>query len=739
MIPALIVGLLSFNNYKRTIETVHLSELGNITSFKADSIETYFAGLKADIEVAKSSFAVRNNIPVLTRLSLDPDDPEFMFAKQQIDVTVQRMRKVWNLFDIMLVSPEGRIVYLSDTTNGPKNFLKVLNDPQGKAFGEGKRAIYFTDVFRDDSEGGRLVMLITDAVFDLKDVFAGTIVFKVDMAPVYKLIQDVKGLGNTGEVLIGKKEGDQVVYLMPLKYDPQAALERKIPIGDKAGLPIQEAVMGKTGTGISRDYRGAKVIASWRHIPSLGWGMVAKIDVDEAFADITGLRKIVTAILALVFVLAGVMSFSIARSISRPIKMLSKGAEIIGAGNLDYKVATGSKDEIGQLSRSFDMMTQDLKKNAMYARSLLETSLDPFVTISPEGKITDVNEATIRATGKTREELIGTDFSNYFTEPQKAQAGYRQVFAEGIVTDYPLTIRHKDGRLIDVLYNASIYKDTRGNRLGVFAAARDVTELNRAVEELKRHRDQLEAIVKERTAEVNSANRELLRSNEGLEQFAYVASHDLQEPLRTMASYSQLLEQRYKGKLDKDADEFIGFIVDAAKRMQKLITDLLAYSRVGRTDTELRETDCNSVLGRVVFSMGPVIEENKAVITHDNLPVMACNESSFIQLFQNLIGNAIKFRGEETPRVHINAKRQGDEWLFSVRDNGIGIDEKYKDRIFLIFQRLHGRDKYPGTGIGLSICKKIVESRGGRIWVESKLGEGTTFYFTVPESKGGIS
>lgn len=232
--------------------------------------------------------------------------------------------------------------------------------------------------------------------------------------------------------------------------------------------------------------------------------------------------------------------------------------------------------------------------------------------------------------------------------------------------------------------------------------------------------------------EKKRAEEELKRSNENLEQFAYVASHDLQEPLRMMASYSELLERRYKGRLDTDADEFIGYIVDGAKRLQRLIHDLLAYSRVGRADIRFELIDCNSILGKVKSVMSRSIEEKKASISNDKLPNVMGNESNFFQLFQNLIGNAIKFHGEEPPRVHIGASMQSDEWVFSVKDNGIGIEPEYNERIFLIFQRLHGRDKYPGTGIGLSICKKIVETQGGRIWVESELGKGSVFYFTVP-------
>ncbi len=224
---------------------------------------------------------------------------------------------------------------------------------------------------------------------------------------------------------------------------------------------------------------------------------------------------------------------------------------------------------------------------------------------------------------------------------------------------------------------------------------------------------------------------ELGRSNTDLQQFAYVASHDLQEPLRMVSSYTQLLAKRYKGKLDADADEFIAFAVDGANRMQRLIQDLLAYSRVSTGGRQFESTSLEAALNYALESLRNAVNESGAVITHDPLPTVLGDEKQLAQLFQNLLSNAVKFRGEEPPRIHVSAKRTNAGWLLSVRDNGIGLDSQYADRIFVIFQRLHTRQEFPGTGIGLAICKKIVERHGGRIWVESELGKGTTFYFTV--------
>ena len=316
--------------------------------------------------------------------------------------------------------------------------------------------------------------------------------------------------------------------------------------------------------------------------------------------------------------LAGVVAtalWSINRNIEKSLRDLSAGTEIIGSGNLDYRMGVQSGDEIGRLAGAFDRMAERLKS----------------LTVS-------------------RDEL-----------------------------------------------------------------SREVAERQRVEERLKQTLTDLE------------------RSNKELEQFAYVSSHDLQEPLRMVGSYVQLLERRYKGKLDRDADEFIHYAVDGVSRMQRLINDLLAFSRVGTLGKAFAPTDCNAVLGQAVANLGAVIERTHAVITNSELPAVKADETQLVQVFQNLIGNALKFaKRNEVPRVHISAERKGNEWVFSVNDNGIGIDPRYFDRIFVLFQRLHTREEYPGTGIGLAICKKIVERHGGRIWFESMPGQGSTFYFTIP-------
>ncbi len=225
---------------------------------------------------------------------------------------------------------------------------------------------------------------------------------------------------------------------------------------------------------------------------------------------------------------------------------------------------------------------------------------------------------------------------------------------------------------------------------------------------------------------------ELARSNRDLEQFAYVASHDLQEPLRMVATYTQLLGERYKGKLDEKADKYIAYAVDGALRMQTLINDLLVYSRVGRNRAEPEQVSCAGIVQRAARNLEATINESGAVLDCRDLPELYVKAAPLVQVFQNLISNAVKFRGPEPPRIGISAHRQGEQWVFEVSDNGIGIAPEHAEDIFVIFKRLHTRAEYPGSGIGLAICKKIIEQMGGSIWVESQPGQGATFKFTLP-------
>jgi PAS domain S-box-containing protein len=365
-------------------------------------------------------------------------------------------------------------------------------------------------------------------------------------------------------------------------------------------------------------------------------------------------------------------------------------------------------------------MEEALRESEERYRTILENIEDGYYELDLAGNFTFFNDSICRIFGYPKEELMGMNDRQYTYEKnaKKVFRAYNKVYKTGEpgrVCGYEII--RKDGTKRHVEVSISLLRDSSGKPTGFRGISRDVTD-----------RKQAEEALKEKT-------EELARSNRDLEQFAYVASHDLQEPLRMVTSYVQLLARRYKGKLDSDADEFIGFAEGGAIRMWNLINALLAYSRVGMRGTQLEPTDCETAISQSLNNLKVAIEENGAVVTHDSLPMVMADNSQLVQLFQNLIGNAIKFRGKEPPRVHVSAGRNGNGWVFSVRDNGIGIAPEYAERIFIIFQRLHGLEEYPGTGIGLAICQKIVEQHGGRIWVESEVGKGATFYFNLPGSE----
>jgi PAS domain S-box-containing protein len=356
-------------------------------------------------------------------------------------------------------------------------------------------------------------------------------------------------------------------------------------------------------------------------------------------------------------------------------------------------------------------------------RGLLEAAPDAMVVVNVAGEIVLLNVQAEKQFGYSRDELVGQKVKNIIPEGFAERIiadGTRsaaEALAQQIGTGIELIGRRKDGSEFPIELMLSPLESAEG--VLVTSAIRDISVRKKSDEHL-----------------VKTVG-ELKRSNDELQQFAYVSSHDLQEPLRMVSSYTQLLAKRYKGRLDSDADEFIAFAVDGCDRMQGLIRDLLAYSRAGTNGKALREISSEDALKVALTNLRATVEQSGAVVTHESLPAIRIDETQLTQVFQNLVGNAIKYRRVESPQVHVSAlKNGGNEWIFSVRDNGLGIDPQYFDRIFILFQRLHGREEFEGTGIGLAICKKILERLGGRIWVESQPEKGSTFCFALPEMEG---
>jgi PAS domain S-box-containing protein len=360
-----------------------------------------------------------------------------------------------------------------------------------------------------------------------------------------------------------------------------------------------------------------------------------------------------------------------------------------------------------------------LQQSEQRLQALLDNSTAVVYMKDLQGRYTMINhryEALFHldrneVKGKTDQDIFPKEIADIF------QANDQEVIAAGIALESEELAPQDDG-LHTYLSTKFPLFDNEGNMYAVCGMSTDISDRKAAELELLQQKQDLD------------------RSNAELQKFAYVASHDLQEPLRMITSYLELLERRYKGQLDDKADQFIAYAVDGAARMQALISDLLNYSRVGTRGENFETVDCTAVLNNALRNLQVAIADNNASITHDPLPHLKADATQLTQLFQNLIGNAIKFRREDPPHIQISVKRTGENWLFSIQDNGIGIESQYTERIFVIFQRLHSRIEYPGTGMGLAICKKIVERHGGNLWVESIPNESSVFHFTLPAARG---
>jgi PAS domain S-box-containing protein len=366
--------------------------------------------------------------------------------------------------------------------------------------------------------------------------------------------------------------------------------------------------------------------------------------------------------------------------------------------------------------------------------AIVSGSQDAIFIKDLQGKYLLCNEGMGRFFGKPPEGIVGNDDRNLFPPETVGTLRLqdRTIMDTGQNVTREETLTTLSGRTITFLTHKGPILDQDGRIVGLFGIARDITERKRAEEEIQRLNAHLESQVRKRTAELEQSNEALLRSNQELQHFAHVAAHDLQTPLRSIAGFAQLLQRDTRGKLDKPCEEWLVYIIDNTKRLQSLILELLAYSRLEAHARPFEAVELQKLFGEVAATLAVLIDETGAELSCGPLPTLSVERTQIAQLLQNLIENGIKYNTAKPPRVSVSSERRGKEWVFSVADNGIGIDPKYHGRVFEIFRRLHTYDNIPGTGIGLAICRRIVERHGGRIWVESQPGSGSTFFFTLP-------
>lgn len=538
------------------------------------------------------------------------------------------------------------------------------------------KQIQFSDFYREEYSSQPYISILVP-VLDIQNnkEILGVFVLRIDPEKfLYPLIQTWPSNDKTAETLLIKKEKNDAVFLNELKFQKNTALNLRISL-DKTNVPAVQAALGYEGSMEGIDYRGTEVFAHIGKIPDSPWFIVSKIDKSEAYKPLhQSFIIVILFVFTLIISLFFILGFIWRRQTS-----------------LFYKAQYESQKERAWLQ---DIINKSIN--------------EIYVFNDKDYKFIYVNDAACKNLGYSAEELY--NMTPLDLKPEFTKETFKTLINPLIKKEKENIIfrtihKRKDCSIYDVEVHLQ-YIDKGNNNFVFVAFIYDITEKKKMEDEI-------------------------IRSNIELERFAYLASHDLQEPLRMITSFITLFEKRYKNKIDDDANDFIKFIVEGAKRMQKLINDLLIYSRIGRINQSFEEVSMEEVLDNALFNLKLLIEENNAKISHDKLPIIKANKTLMIQVLQNLIENAIKYKGKNQPEIFIGAKFENNNWVFWVKDNGIGIDSKYFDKIFIMFQRLN-QENYPGTGAGLAIVKKIIEFHGGKVWVESEVGKGSTFYFTIP-------
>ncbi|HYL88476.1 MAG TPA: ATP-binding protein, partial [Burkholderiales bacterium] len=483
----------------------------------------------------------------------------------------------------------------------------------------------------------------------------------------------------------------------------------------------------KEGTVRALGTEGADRVWGFTPVAGTDWYARSSVSASKVLGPVKeraiDTAYVLAAVLAAVF-LAVVAS---AARLARPMRTIASAVRTRTEGHGEVRVPVAGPREVAELATELNRMIETSERreeDLRRFRAAMDLSGDAIVLVERRTlRYIDVNRTFCEMVGYTREELLAMAPMDLFSfDRQTLERDYDALIADNrsAASLVEGSYRRKDGSLVPVESRRRALR-TEGGWV-IVGTSRDITERKAA-----------DAGRRQAEAELRAAHDELARSNKELEQFAYVVSHDLQEPLRMVSNYTQLLRKRYGERLEASAHEFMDFVIDGAARMKQLIEDLLAYSRVGTKGKEFKPVSIEGPLKKAITNLRAAIEESSAAVTWDPLPTLGVDEMQLAQLFQNLMGNALKFRAPGVPRIHVSAEDKDGAWHITVADNGIGIEPQYFERIFMLFQRLHTMGEYPGTGIGLAICKKVGERHGGRIWVSSTPGEGSQFHFTLPK------
>jgi len=615
LLPLALATYLSYNNARGVLEEEMATRLFAIANNKANQIESYLREKEKDVTQIPFMLDIASAMEEFDEAfrKQGTNSPEYVVAKRKFSPFLSYYQTSHGYGDILLISSDGYIIFSSKG----KKFKKPLYEMASKENFELANVFIATTKslktrisnFEYSSKDDNAFVYIAIPVLS-EGNFIGTLVAQLSNVGISEFVKDYTGLGETGETAIVTKVKDYVVFTAPLRFDPNATFKKKISIGSNKGLAVQKAVQGKKGAGVSVDYKGEKVLAVWRYLPSFRLGIVVKMNTTEIFAPANRLRNTLLIISMALLALVVVMAVVVAQSISSPKKELMRTSGVITQGDLSERAKVTTKDEIGELAHSFNLMTD----------SLVEAKAN---------------------------------------------------------------VEKERGKLVE-------------------------------------QKNLLEKVNKE------------------LDSFVYTVSHDLHAPLRAISAFASFLDEDYKNKLDKEGKENVDEIRKGANRMNDLISDLLTLSRISRVQNPYEDIDANKLISSVAERLKFDIKENKVDLKiQKNMPIIHCDRIKISEVFLNLINNAIKFsskNNKETPRVEMGYRDKDKFHEFFIRDNGIGIDPRYHKDVFGIFKRIQTSDQFEGTGAGLTIVKRVINDHDGKIWIESELGKGATFYFTIPKA-----
>jgi|GEM_PF-1669368 len=728
LVPVFIIGYFAYSSAEKSLEYEIIKKLESITELKVKKIESFFLERSADSYVLSKSVLLKNFFLSSGFAGFKPGrlkNKDFT----PLDDLFKLYGESYGYRDIMLINTAGLIFYSSNVNH---DILKYGNRIPGNfsdVFESAKKNRAFSDVYQEGKDRQTFLIIVAAPVFGDQGNFLGEIFLEVEMKRVYEFINDKTGLGTTGETLIARKVDQGAMFLNPLIHDPDATLKKVVPYA--SGLPIVKAVNGNYGSGIARDYNSDKVIAAWRPIPMLQWGLVSKMDLSEAFDSVDRMRNSIFLMVLLAISVCIIIVLRITAKITQPILLLKDTALRVNAGDLSARAIVSSRDEVGDLAKTFnDMLEKLTNANNTLREAQRIARLGNWELILPGGKLTWSNELYRILEMDPQTTIPSEDILIGAIHPHDREFA-KIIHSDSMVLQTPYSINYRlllnGDRVRYVNEQSETIFNEKGKAVRSVGILHDITAQREAEHEIWKLNQELEQRVKQRTLELETANKEL-------EAFSYSVSHDLRAPLRSIVGFAEMLKTRIYETVDEKSRHYLNIISESTIQMGRLIDDILSFSRMGRSELMENTVNFDLLIENAIKTLDSEIKGRTIHWKIQSLP-QAKGDLSMLQLvINNLVSNAVKFtRNRPAAEIEIGSSETEKEIIYFVKDNGAGFNMLYANKLFGLFQRLHRVDEFSGTGVGLANSYRIIQRHGGRMWAEGQEDKGAIFYFALPK------